>query len=136
MHNVLDSFCKILSSEVVQMRFGDILRDLLEEHDITQSFLAKELNIAQSTIANYIRNEHEPDFSMLKKIANYFHVSTDYLLNNTTQDDYQLTADEQKFLHKYRVLNSDQKEMCLIMAQGFINQNQKAKSNKKHHTSV
>lgn len=69
---------------MVCLKFDDMLRDLLEEHDITQSRLAKELNIAQSTIANYIRNEHEPDFAMLKKFASYFHVSTDYLLGHTT----------------------------------------------------
>jgi len=63
------------------MKFGDILRDLLEQHDITQKQLAKDLNIAPSTLGNYIQNLREPDFELLKKVAAYFQVSTDYLLD-------------------------------------------------------
>ena len=38
------------------MNFGDILRSLLEERDITQKKLALDLNIAPSTIGGYVQN--------------------------------------------------------------------------------
>ena len=60
------------------MNFGNILRELLEDNDITQKQLADDLNIASTTIGNYIRGLREPDFQILKLFASYFHVTTDY----------------------------------------------------------
>ena len=54
------------------MKFGDILRELLEENELTQKQLAQDLNIAPSTLGNYIRNIREPDFETLKIFATYF----------------------------------------------------------------
>ncbi|MBO5139300.1 MAG: helix-turn-helix transcriptional regulator [Peptococcaceae bacterium] len=107
------------------MKFGDILRELLDEKDITQAKLAEDLNLRSSTVGHYVRNEREPDFELLKSFSAYFHVSIDYLLGNTIQDNYQLTADEQNLLRKYRTLEPEQKELCLYLAQGLIQQNQK-----------
>ena len=46
------------------MRFGDILRELLEERELTQKQLAADLHLASSTLGNYIRNIREPDYSL------------------------------------------------------------------------
>ena len=63
------------------MSFGDHLRTLLEERSMTQKELAHHLNIAPSTVGSYVQNTREPDFSTLKSLAAYFHVSIDYLLD-------------------------------------------------------
>ena len=62
------------------MNFGDILRWLIAENELTQKRLSEELHIAASTLGNYVQNLAEPDFDMLKRLADYFHVSIDYLL--------------------------------------------------------
>ena len=54
------------------MSFGDNLRALIEERDITQKELAKKLNIAPSTLGSYVQNVREPDFATLKMFANFF----------------------------------------------------------------
>ena len=64
------------------MKFGDILRWLIEENDLTQKKLSEHLHIAPSTLGNYVQGLAEPDFDMLKRIAIYFHVSIDYLLDH------------------------------------------------------
>lgn len=63
------------------MRIEDVLRELLEEAETTQKQMATELNLLPATLGRYIRNEREPDIETIKRIANYFHVSTDYLLD-------------------------------------------------------
>jgi len=63
------------------MQFGDIMRWLIEENELTQKQLAADLHIATSTLGNYVRNLREPDFETLKRLADYFHVSLDYLLD-------------------------------------------------------
>ncbi len=107
------------------MKFGDILRELLEENELTQKQLAQDLNIAPSTLGNYIRNIREPDFETLKIFATYFHVSTDYLLNFHGNYTKQATSKEEKVLHIYRLLTSEQKEIFIEFGKVFLKQNQK-----------
>jgi len=63
------------------MLFGDVLRGLIEDNDLTQKQLAMELHMATSTLNCYVRNLREPDFETLKQLAAYFKVSIDYLLD-------------------------------------------------------
>lgn len=62
---------------------NDILKQLRNEKKITQRQLAKLLNLSPSTIAMYETAQRKPDFETLQKIANFFDVSTDYLLGRT-----------------------------------------------------
>ena len=66
------------------MDFGRQLRALIEEQGITQKELAGKLYIAPSTLGCYVQNTREPDFATLTAIADYFDVSTDYLLTRRT----------------------------------------------------
>ncbi|HEF1899108.1 helix-turn-helix domain-containing protein [Bacillus cereus group sp. MYBK108-2] len=60
--------------------FGNIIRDLRKQKGITQKELAKSLQLSESTIGMYERNERQPDYNTLIRIADYFKVSTDFLL--------------------------------------------------------
>ena len=64
--------------------FGDILNELREERGIYQKELAAYLNVSISTVSNYEQNVHQPDSETLCKLADYFGVTTDYLLGRTT----------------------------------------------------
>lgn len=86
------------------MSFGDNLRTLIEERNLTQKELAKQLNIAPSTMGSYVQNTREPDFSTLKLLAKYFDVSTDYLLDfNSNQT---ISHQEDDLLRIFRSLSS------------------------------
>ena len=61
--------------------FGSRLRRLRRDADITQGQLAKVLSIDASAIGKYERfPDAYPSIPILIKIADYFHVSIDYLL--------------------------------------------------------
>lgn len=62
---------------------GNKLRKIRESKGLLQKEVADALKISTSTIGMYEQNRREPDNDTLKKIANYFEVSTDYLLDNT-----------------------------------------------------
>lgn len=62
---------------------NDILKQLRNEKKITQRELANLLNLSPSTIAMYETGQRKPDFETLQKIADFFDVSTDYLLGRT-----------------------------------------------------
>lgn len=107
------------------MSFGDNLRALLEERKLTQKELAKQLNLAPSTMGSYVQNTREPDFDTLKTIAKYFDVSTDYLLDFTSNQT--LSHQEDDLLRVFRSLTSTQKEICLEQCKAFIKVNYKEK---------
>jgi transcriptional regulator with XRE-family HTH domain len=48
-----------------------------------QAELAKDLKIAQSTLSYWERGDFEPDNTSLVNLAEYFNVTTDYLLGRT-----------------------------------------------------
>ena len=59
------------------------LKILREELRLTQKELAKKLDVASSTIAMYESKKRTPDSHMLKKMADLFDCSVDYLLGRT-----------------------------------------------------
>lgn len=59
------------------------IKQLRQEQQLSLRHLSKELNIAYSSLGKYERGEQQPNFETLIKIANYFHVTTDYLLELT-----------------------------------------------------
>ena len=56
------------------------IRDLRKERGLTQAELAKVLKVSARTIGFYETCERDPDTDTLRKLADYFCVSIDYLL--------------------------------------------------------
>ena len=110
------------------MSFGDNLRNLIEERDMTQKELATELNIAPSTIGSYVQNTREPDFATLKLFATYFDVSVDYLLEYSSGETQ--SHQENELLRIFRSLSSEQREICVEQSKVFVRMNHKAKNEK------
>lgn len=63
--------------------FGELLSELRKDRYMTQSDLAKQLHVSVSTISNYEKDVHLPDVEKLVSIADFFGVTTDYLLART-----------------------------------------------------
>lgn len=63
--------------------FGERLRALRERRELTQSELGKVLRVSKQTISNYENGVSAPDQETLGRLADYFGVSTDYLLGRT-----------------------------------------------------
>ena len=61
--------------------FGERLRKLRRDADVTQTELADYLSIKGAAVGKYETNKNAyPNIKTLVKIADYFHVTTDYLL--------------------------------------------------------
>lgn len=59
------------------------LKELRKQHNISQLKLAIDLQLNQNAISRYETGVREADYSTLIKIADYFDVSIDYLLERT-----------------------------------------------------
>ena len=118
------------------MRFGTRLENLLEERNISQKQLSKELHIAPSTLNGYLRRNREPDFTTLIDLATYFNVSTDYLLGitnlrlpSTTTDDY--NNEEGDLISIYRALKPREQNYLLKQAHIYYDQDMDSTNKKK-----
>lgn len=60
----------------------DKLNKLIEENDISYYKLAKETGIRQAIFSDWKMKRSSPSFKNLQKVAEYFKVDIDYLLNN------------------------------------------------------
>ncbi len=61
------------------------IRDLREDHDLTQTELAKILNCSQQVYSNYELGQRDIPTDILIKLANFYKVSTDYILGISDQ---------------------------------------------------
>lgn len=59
------------------------IRDLREDHDLTQAQMGELLSCSQRVYSNYERGDIDIPTPTLIKLADFFHVSTDYILGRT-----------------------------------------------------
>ena len=59
------------------------LKDIREDNDVRQSTLAKYLGVSQNTYSQYENGIISISPEMLVKLADYSHVSVDFLLGRT-----------------------------------------------------
>ena len=63
------------------------LKELREAKHLSQLKLAMDLHLSQNSISRYENLEREAGYETLILIADYFHVSLDYLLERTDNPD-------------------------------------------------
>ena len=61
------------------------IRDLREDADLTQAEISSHLHISQRAYSHYENGTRDIPTNILVAIADYFDVSTDYLLNRTNK---------------------------------------------------
>lgn len=62
---------------------GERLRMLREEKGFTLEYVATQLNTTKTTISRYENNDREPKSETLSSLADFYNVSTDFLLCRT-----------------------------------------------------
>lgn len=59
---------------------GDTLKKLRTQKGLTSEELCAKIGIKGGSYRNYERNDRKPDYDTLLKLADFYHVTTDYLL--------------------------------------------------------
>jgi len=110
------------------------LKELRKLLNRTQSEVAKVLNISRAAYSTYEIGKREPDHNTLKKMANYFNVSIDYLLENETSPEQ--TEEVEKWIKVFnevgiteeqlKNLTQKQKESIIAIIDNFTDSNGKS----------
>ena len=64
------------------------IRNLREDNDKTQQELVNFLNVKQTTYSKYELGKINIPIEVFIKLADYYHVSVDYLLGRTSQKNF------------------------------------------------
>ncbi len=59
------------------------IRDLRKDHDYSQQYVARKLNIHQNTYSRYETGKRQLPLNLLLKLADLYQTSTDYILRRT-----------------------------------------------------
>ena len=101
------------------------LNELLKETNTTRTALAQAIGIPLTTMWSWSEKGAQPSIDKITKIADYFAVSTDYLLGR--EDDIgvieiktNLSPDEQELINLYRKLSFGDKNQLLGFAKGLV----------------
>lgn len=77
-------YLSIQHNAVLYNEYGDFMykriRDLREDNDLTQKQMARILNCSQQVYSNYELGQRDIPTAILIKLADYYDVSTDYIL--------------------------------------------------------
>ncbi|MBD5086669.1 MAG: helix-turn-helix transcriptional regulator [Clostridiales bacterium] len=100
--------------------FAENLKMLRKEKKITQTELANHFGYSHVAILKWENGEREPNFDTLKKLADYFGVSIDYLLGHevetqdTTISQRPDNSLSEKFASEYADLLKDNNFMDVV----------------------
>lgn len=66
---------------------GNKIRDLRKEKRISQNELGKSIGVSQTTVTAWETGRAEPASTYIKKLADFFNVSADYLLGRPEKNN-------------------------------------------------
>lgn len=107
------------------------LRDLRIKRGLSQADVARELGISRQSYNFYENGRRDPDTTMLQTLADYFRVSTDFLLgrdkdnpkhvsdNNQAAENIVAEPDCQEIINLYQKLPQEKQALVIAMARAM-----------------
>lgn len=101
---------------------GQRLKQLREHHQFTQRYVSYKVNIERPSYSNYELGKRTPPLELIIQLADFYHVSLDYLLRSpdfSPEPDggkvriLLSDKDEQYFLTLFRLLSKKEKRSLL-----------------------
>ncbi|WP_223254231.1 helix-turn-helix domain-containing protein [Halobacillus halophilus] len=109
------TFCIVLLNYKINinggfdMSVGNLITKLRKKRNLTQEGLAERVGISRASLSHYEKDRREPDYETLRKLADFFEVSTDYLLGRskaakkTGNEEYDSIEEINRLLDKYEI---------------------------------
>lgn len=97
--------------EEIKIRFSKNLKEIMNKHCKSQGDLVRDLNFRQATVSDWLNGKKYPRMDKIEKLANYFNISiNDLLIQTSSPTPLSLTQQEETLVKKYRQLDADGKE--------------------------
>ena len=106
------------------MTFGERLKELRIEKELTQIELGNRFNLGKTAISLYETNSRFPDKDILEKMADFFKVSVDYLLGRTDIRNADMSKEVDgefiNFYEGYKDLDDAHKDILRATLKAFV----------------
>lgn len=100
------------------MTIGNRIRELRKEKKLTQTDLAKLINVSQQTITKWENDIAEPSGSAVKSLANVLNVSADYILGLEEKSTVDLADEDAIFTYEGKRIPEEDLEMIKRFMRG------------------
>ncbi|ARK32182.1 helix-turn-helix domain-containing protein [Halalkalibacter krulwichiae] len=71
---------------------GKRIKYLRDRSGLAQKYVAEKIGVKNNTLSGYESGRREPDSETLRKLADFFEVTTDYLLGRTDKPTYNIES--------------------------------------------
>jgi transcriptional regulator with XRE-family HTH domain len=105
------------------MDFGERLKELRNNKKMSQSELAELAGLHYTQIGRYEKNKSLPSSDILKKLADVFSVSIDFLIEGTTEENAKSYIHDRDLLKQFKEieeLDQKDKEVIKIFLDAFL----------------
>ena len=103
------------------------LKLLRQEYGISQQRLADAIGVSQPSINKYENHSIEPEIEILKRMADYFNTSIDYIVGHTDirrriehTEAFHLNKSESEIIMKFRSLKDFEKNCIDLTIKAFL----------------
>ena len=93
--------------------FMEILKQLMKQNKESSYDIAKLLGITHTAAYNYMSGKHEPNIEKLKKLADHYNVTVDFLIGHPTKSSLPLNLFSEKQQELLAVIKNLNDEECL-----------------------
>ena len=103
--------------------FSDRLKKARLEKGYSRSDLAKEINVHYPQIGRYEDKGAQPSADILAKLANALEVTSDYLMNGTSDDLANSSLTDKELLNQFKMIEKmteEKKSVVKIFLDAFI----------------
>ena len=108
------------------------LKALRKREHMTLEDVAALIGVSYQTISNWEKGATEPDINSIKKLASYFKVTTDYLLEQDNDEAYVLDIFKKlEYLDKDELLNVTKSIITNLLGNLSHSENHNKKTKKK-----
>lgn len=98
------------------MTFGERLKEVLEQKEISQKKFAIKLNVSESAISDYVNDRRLPNVLLIKDFARELGVSVDYLLDyQSDPDSVAVSPQETALIKKLRTLPKEKQDLIISL---------------------
>ena len=94
---------------------SDKLKELRTERNITQKEIADFLECSPNVYSRYEIGTRNPSYEALIKIADFYNVSIDYLLEHKVSEHNSLSDKEFEFIKQYRKADDRARQDALLI---------------------
>ena len=97
------------------MELGKRIADLRKNAELSQTELAKKIDISYTQMSRYEIKGVQPPADVLKKLADVFGVSIDYMVSGNSEEKAKATLKDTKLLSMFKAVeNMDEKDKGIV----------------------